>query len=208
MDGTRTEFTDSHDVGFSSEGGVLPGARTGSVSVERTLEGSLAIGYDTGHVKVELEAALSKADINDIGYDSFEYLPVPLSAVNESVAISGSRDGKSLMLNVIYDIDTGTKLVPFLAAGVGLYDSDVEYDLSALGRDFSVKGASDVVMAYKLESGVRYLINDSTDISVSYRRMTVSDADMSLSGGGSIDTESFSDGGFRLRLTHRIKPRK
>jgi opacity protein-like surface antigen len=80
-----------------------------------TWGGSLAVGYDFSKkynlpIRAELEyAAFSKAKANG----------VPQGWLNTGVSMSHSQRAQTLFLNAYYDIATGTKLTPYVGAGLG-----------------------------------------------------------------------------------------
>lgn len=70
------------------------------------------------------------------------------------------------LANAYYDFDTGTKLRPFVGAGVGL--GQVKLTGGAVHDD-------DTGFAYQLQTGVAYPINDRLSAQVGYRYLGVND---------------------------------
>jgi opacity protein-like surface antigen len=70
------------------------------------------------------------------------------------------------LANGFYDFDTGTKLKPFVGAGLGIGQVKLE---GGLVHD------SDTGFAYQLQTGVAYPINDRLSAQVGYRYLGVND---------------------------------
>ena len=70
------------------------------------------------------------------------------------------------LANGYYDFDTGTRLKPFVGAGVGM--GQVKFDGGAIRND-------DTGLAYQLLTGVAYPITDKLSAQVGYRYLSVND---------------------------------
>lgn len=79
------------------------------------------------------------------------------------------------LANGYYDFDTGTKLKPFIGAGVGI--GQVKLDGGPV-RD------NDTGLAYQLLTGVAYPINDKLSAQVGYRYLGVNDVKIGAGAQG------------------------
>lgn len=70
------------------------------------------------------------------------------------------------LANGLYDFDTGTRLRPFVGAGVGI--GQVKLDRGGVRGD-------DTGFAYQLRTGVSYPINDRLSAEVGYRYLGIND---------------------------------
>ena len=112
---------------------------------DEVLGASFAYGVKTGPVRTELEFKLlqdAEAKNND----------------NNKIKI----ENKSIMLNAYYDIDTGTKLTPYVGAGLGM--SHQQYKVKA----DDIKKSSDE-FAWQLGAGVSYAATDNVSVDLGYR---------------------------------------
>lgn len=118
--------------------------------------GSFAYGIKSGAFRTEIEADLrSEAKKNSVSYDeiddSFDLGKIALSS-------------RSVMLNVFYDFDTGTKFTPYIGGGIGIAHLKVK-----IRTDEGKVSKSDNSFAYQLGAGVAYAVTDSVALDLSYR---------------------------------------
>ena len=71
---------------------------------------------------------------------------------------------QSVMLNGYYDIDTGSKLTPYVGAGIGL--AKTEATLTGLGYSQSV---DDNTFAWQVGAGVGYNVTEKITVDAGYR---------------------------------------
>ena len=79
-------------------------------------------------------------------------------------------ESQSLMINGYYDIDTGSKLTPYVGAGIGY--AKIKGKLSALGESYS---ADDNNFAWQVGAGVGYALNDKVSLDAGYRYVDYGD---------------------------------
>ncbi|MEN8135337.1 MAG: hypothetical protein ABFS18_07340 [Thermodesulfobacteriota bacterium] len=82
---------------------------------------SLAIGNDMTSVRLEAELAYRANDLNEITLPGLPTVP-----------LEGDVTSTALMGNVFWDLNTGTAVIPFIGAGIGVANVDGEID-SILG---------------------------------------------------------------------------
>lgn len=97
------------------------------------------------------------------------------------------------LVNGYYDFDTGTKLKPFVGAGVGV--GQVKLDGGGVDDD-------DTGFAYKLQTGVAYPINDRLSAQVAYRYLGINDVKI----GSPIDAVrgDYHDQAVTVGLTYKL----
>ncbi len=73
----------------------------------------------------------------------------------------------STMLNVYYDIDTGTKFTPYVGGGIGY--AHLKNKSKVTGVDNQSSSESENNFAWNLGAGVSYAVNDKVSIDAGYR---------------------------------------
>jgi len=133
---------------------TISGAGAGKLSMDTGYTGNVSIGRyldDIRVLRLEVEGVFSRANINNFG----------------GAKADGSLDNTSLMVNFLYDIQTGTPWVPFLGGGIG-YSRVGMNNLSAVGGPTLVD-SSDNVFAYQFKGGVAYQFDPALAVTVAYR---------------------------------------
>ena len=144
---------------------TISGAGAGKLSMDTGYTGNVSIGRyldDIRVLRLEVEGVFSRANINNFG----------------GAKADGSLDNTSLMVNFLYDIQTGTPWVPFLGGGIG-YSRVGMNNLSAVGGPTLVD-SSDNVFAYQFKGGVAYQFDPALAVTVAYRYFATEN--MSFSG--------------------------
>jgi opacity protein-like surface antigen len=131
----------------------------GEVSFDTGYGVALAAGADTGPVRIEGEFSYR---INDM--DEFSGGPV-----------NGEIESMSLLGNVIFDIGTNSPFTPFIGAGMGFSNVDMELEG---GSD------DDTVFAYQFIAGMGFKVSEVTSIDISYRYFATDDQEF-----GGIESE-------------------
>ena len=154
------------------DGGV-PGIRFSSeVEFDTGIHLGAAFGYDFGAFRVEGEFGYQSHEFKET--TDFELNGIPRSDVDAD----GDYDAFIFLINGFYDIDTGTKLTPYLGAGIGFAVLDIN-DLFIGDADIRiVRGDNDdAVFAYQLAGGIAYEITAQIVADLSYRYVATSDPD-------------------------------
>jgi outer membrane protein OmpA-like peptidoglycan-associated protein/opacity protein-like surface antigen len=144
-----------------------------------TFDGGLgiegAVGYlFEGGFRPELALSYSESDVNEI------------STLAGGTVVTTSPDGKlrsyRLMANAWFDFDFGSSIIPYLGAGAGFQNAELEIgDGSGDSSGF----------VYQAGAGVGFLINDKTTLSLDYRYIVGDDFEAtsrSTTTGGSVVT--------------------
>ena len=111
----------------------------------------VAVGYGFGNGRIEVEYAYQQNDLEEIELSVFGF--------SASEIIGGETNSNSFLLNGYYDFKNTSSFTPFLSAGLGV--SNVEVD--------SGGSADDTVFAYQLGAGVAYAITDKFFVDLKYR---------------------------------------
>lgn len=123
----------------------------------------LAYGASTpvkyGKLRGELEFGWND-DTDESGTSSFKVkTPVDLKYNVETSVYSA-------MVNMYYDIDTGTKFTPYVGAGIGYARVESKVSLPEVGAS---KKSSDNNLAWQIGAGVSYALNDNISFDAGYR---------------------------------------
>ena len=78
-------------------------------------------------------------------------------------------DIETYMFNLYYDIDTGTKLTPYVGAGIGLAHIDAKSSYDHPGAAYSYVNESDTKFAWQLSAGAAYALTDNLAVDLGYR---------------------------------------
>ena len=147
-----------------------------------TYHGMFGYAFDNGF-RTEFEIGNRDSDVQDIG-----------GAVNGQ----GTVGLLHFMLNGFYDINTGTKFVPYVGAGIGVGLLDFDGINPIGGVPLS---DSDSVFTYQGIAGVSYRFSERADVYADYRYMATADADLTTSNNRAVESD-FSDhrimAGFRF----------
>lgn len=79
-------------------------------------------------------------------------------------------ESQLFMINGYYDIDTGSKLTPYVGAGIGY--AKIKGKLSVLGESYS---EDDNNFAWQVGAGVGYALNDKVSLDAGYRYVDYGD---------------------------------
>lgn len=167
--GLGATWTDDMSLSGTLSGNVNfnPGY-TGNVSVGRYLD-------DERVLRLEVEGIYAHADVNKFG----------------TTNAGGYVENASLMVNFLYDIQTGTPWVPFLGGGLGY---------SRVGMsNFGTAGGTLVddstnAFAYQFKGGVAYQFNPNMAVTVLYRYFATDNLSF---GGSGAATGTVKSGGVR-----------
>lgn len=133
-----------------------------------------SIGYRYGNgVRTEFE----------LGYRSND-----VDSVSGSTAGTGEITAKSAMLNLLYDVDTGSRIMPYIGGGIGY--AQVDYDgVRPVGVGVNRVNDDDNVFAYQGIAGLSYWVNETVEVAAEYRYFATQDPDFRTSAGVSVEGE-------------------
>jgi len=124
---------------------TVPGYVKDTVSYDTGYGFSLSGGYNFDGVRLEGEYGYKTADVKDISGYSYS---------------GADASFKSFMVNGYYDIKTNSAVSPFIGAGLGLINGELN------DNGYTV---DDTVLGYQLIAGVGFNLNKNVTIDLSYR---------------------------------------
>lgn len=135
-----------------------------------------SIGYRYGNgVRTEFELGYRSNDVDS------------LSGVG-GAAGSGEITAKSAMLNLLYDVDTGSRVMPYIGGGIGY--AQVDYDtVRPVGVGAGQIDDEDNVFAYQGIAGLSYWVSQSVELAAEYRYFATKDPDFRTSTGVPVEGE-------------------
>ncbi|MBF0562676.1 MAG: outer membrane beta-barrel protein [Alphaproteobacteria bacterium] len=175
---------------FAVDSAATAAAGRNTVRYDAGPSGLVTVGYGFGAFRTELEGAYRTNDVSGTG-----------GALLGNVG--GSARTWSLMVNGLYDINTGTPFTPYLGAGVGV--GFVNASLSGTrpaGSPTGLYNGSDTTFAYQAIAGVSYAVTPRLSLTADYRYVATTDASFN-SGGASWNVENANHvltAGFRWTL--------
>ena len=137
ISGKLTYSDASHDISASSENMNFSDNLWG---------GSFAYGIRKGAIRTELEFNIKE------------------DAEKRVDEIKNTVENKSVMLNAYYDIDTGTKITPYVGAGIGM-----SHLKSSLKTNSGEVHESENNFAWQVGAGVSYALTDKVALDAGYR---------------------------------------
>jgi outer membrane protein OmpA-like peptidoglycan-associated protein len=149
--------------------------------------GALAVGYALGNgLRIEGELAHRRNDADDISF-----LGIGLG--------SGRVKTNSAMLNLVYDINTKSKFVPYIGVGADFADIDVDGSIGGSSID-----DNDTVFAWQGIIGAAYHLQHQLDLFIDYRYFDANDPEISASGLGGPITFDYTSHSVMLGLRYRF----
>ena len=173
-------FSAGAGVNYVPDLKVTNSVATANPTTDKTDIGMVIVGaggYAFGPVRVEGEFGW-RDNANDT---------IHTTAFGSSAG-GGDIQPISLMANVYYDIDTGTRITPYIGAGVGAVD--LVAHLSQRGTD--LVNDSGTGFGYQGLIGASYKINDALSLKADYRYLGTTDISIANSAGVGAGTAKFS----------------
>lgn len=161
---------------------------TGEVTTDAGYGLSLAMGNDLKDYRVEVELAYRANDLDDI---TLSGLP--------SVSIEGDATSIALLCSIYKDFTTTTPVTPYIGAGIGGANVDVEVE-NILGIIPVGESDDDTVFAYQVALGAAFNLSDTAKIDLSYRYFATTDPDLTDMGMEIEYTTSNIMVGFRMNF--------
>jgi len=156
-----------------------------------------AFGYAFGTgLRIEADIARSEADLDGTFQENVQAF-VPCGEISNSPCLDGTVDGEYEGLSAIamayYDFNTGSALTPYIGAGLGLIDVELEATTPGALNDgpttpFALVDGSSSELATRLAAGVAYDAG-SFDLTLGYSWTRSGKAD--LGGQGAYTTFAF-----------------
>ena len=125
----------------------------------------VAVGYAFGNnTRIEGEIAYQKNDVDKA------------SLLGVDVDLTGDTSSLALLLNGYYDFANESAFTPFISAGLGVAEVEIN-DFNVPGSGLPSSNDDDTVFAYQVGAGVGYAVNEKVTIDVKYRYFGTSDPD-------------------------------
>ncbi len=197
-------FKDSYYVGVGVKGGLAllddAGNDGESVAFDSEYDAGLGVsgsfGYSfTRSLRAEAEVAGRTNDADSFDFDRDGLTGAGFSGETEA---DGDVQSIAFMLNGYYDLDTGTRWMPYVGIGAGA--AYVEAELASGGR--GIVDDDDVVFAYQAMIGVAYQTTAFSAIGLGYRYFATGDPDLEAPDGTSFSSEYSSH---NIELELRLK---
>ena len=150
--GHDSEWTDSFGSGSFGE-----------VTFDAGYGVSLALGNDLNDYRSEIELVYAESDFDEISGGT----GLPTSSVDGDVA------SLAVMINLYKDFHNSSAVTPFIGAGIGGANVDIEIDALGWNND-------DTVFAYQVALGISFNITDAAKIDLSYRYFDTTDPDLEV----------------------------
>jgi opacity protein-like surface antigen len=130
-----------------------------------------ALGYQFANARVEWE----------ISYQENDFDKASMTGVGSANA-TGDMSCLAFLINGYYDFHNQTAFTPFISAGLGIADVDLN-DFNILGSGVPSYSADDTVFAYQMGAGVGYAVNEKVTIEAKYRYFATDDPEFDATEG-------------------------
>lgn len=158
--GAAVGFTQTPDTTASGTSG-------GNVTFDNSTQGSVFVGQDYGeNWRAEAEVARRAADVGSVA----------------GTAGSGEALATTVMLNVLYDVNTATALTPYVGLGAGFANVAMN---NATPFGGSTLDDSDTAAAFQAIGGVSYEFTDQINLFADYRYLKTASVDLATQAGTS-----------------------
>lgn len=124
-----------------------------------------AIGLIGGNYRSEIELSYQRHDLDGIRASGITIAP-------EDIGLSGEASSLNALINAYLDFDTGSNLKPYLTAGAGIANVDIESRLD-LEDDLYTYDDDETAFAWKLGGGLGFNLTDNFTIDLGYRYFSV-----------------------------------
>ncbi len=150
------------DIDMTDSDNVFPGANI-EMEFDSGVSFAGAIGYRMDNIRVEAEVGyqendIEKVDVFGIDIEDFE----------------GDLNSLSVLANGYYDFATSSPFTPFLTAGLGMAQVEIN-ELNFRGSGLTSATEDDTVFAWQVGAGVSYAVSDMLDLELKYRYLMVAD---------------------------------
>lgn len=159
-----------------------------SVSMETGFSANGAFGRyldDIRVIRLEAESLYDRANIGSLG----------------GAGANGTVSNVGLMFNLLYDIQTGTKWIPYIGGGIGY--SWVDFD-GVSQNGVTALSDTNSAFSWQFKGGIAYQINPSMAVTLAYRYYETDNLSFKSPTGASVKTDGTriqnAELGFRLHF--------
>lgn len=151
-----------HDTDVTDS--TLPG-----ITIDIESGSGLALGAAVGYAyeynaRLEAEIAYQKNDMDKA------------RVFGSAADLTGDASSLALLLNGYYDFKNASALTPFVGAGIGIANVEVN-DFHVSGSGLRSASDNDTVFAYQVGAGLGYAVNETVTIDAKYRYFKPSNPD-------------------------------
>ena len=168
-EGTSYGWTTEFDSGFavSAEAGLFYGSN---------LRSGVEIVYSQSDVDTHNTVTLAGGSIDAVDAAALAGAPDPLGVSVGDLVADGQGEVSSIAVyaNAYYDFDTGTQFRPYVGAGIGFADVDVEYAPSGVG----IIDDGETKFAYQLKAGASFAATDQVEVYGEYAYRATEDIEV------------------------------
>lgn len=167
--GTPYGWTTEFDSGASYS--VEAGLRYGS-----NLRSGIEITSSSADVDTHKNVTLGGGSIDALDAASIASSPTPLGVTVADVVADGRGDltMTAVYANAYYEFETGSAFKPYVGAGLGYADIDVDYSPSGIG----VISESESKLAYQVKAGASYMLENSWELYGEYAYRATDDVEL------------------------------
>jgi len=199
----QSDFTTGSVTGVTPPLTIPTGSPVGwSTSFDSGMAYSIALGWKMDAFRFELEYAMSDSDIDS--HKGVNAAGIDLTSIDAGVLLTGnvgdlgvsvgglvadgrgSLESSTIYLNAYYDFMHDEAFSPYIGAGIGYADTDVQFMPSGVG----VIDDSDSGFSYQLILGASYALNDQLELFGDVRYRDTDDASVNsplLSAGFDVE---------------------
>lgn len=131
-----------------------------------------AVGHSWGPFRLEGELSYRQNDLDQIDVQTLNIAGVVFTGLG-TANLGGDTSSFGFMANGYYDFNPGGNWVPFVMAGLG--GANLNIDITSVAGVAVTYDESDTVLAYQTGFGLGYKIPPDTMITLSYRFFGTSD---------------------------------
>ncbi|MEE9316680.1 MAG: outer membrane beta-barrel protein [Rhodospirillales bacterium] len=145
---------------------------TGEVEFDNGFGLSGAVGHTWGPIRLEGELSYRQNDLDQIDVQTLNIAGVVFTGLG-TASLGGDTSSFGFMANGYYDFNPGGNWVPFVMAGIG--GANLNIDITSVAGAAVTYDESDTVLAYQVGAGLGYNIQPGTMVTLSYRFFGTSD---------------------------------
>ncbi|MEM0986862.1 MAG: outer membrane beta-barrel protein [Pseudomonadota bacterium] len=177
-DGSTLAVAEGTEYGWDTEfdSGLALSGEAG-LRFENGFRAAVEVTYSEADVDTHEGVTLGGGNIDGVDAAALAGAPDPLDVTVGALVADGQGDisSTSIFANAYYDFGLGGPFRPFVGAGIGLSDVDVEYSPSGVG----IIDGGDTVFAYQLKAGASYALTEQLEAYGEYAYRAADEIDVS-----------------------------
>ena len=148
---------------------IANNAFPGNIEPKAGFAAGVAAGFKLPYGRLEAEFSYLRNQLGKVTADGKE------------IASSGAISNFALLINGYIDFKNRTAFTPYLSAGMGASNFNIDSMPVKVGGAYVMENANSVVFAYQLGAGVGFAVTDHWTIDLKCRYFATSDADVAKS---------------------------